>query len=116
MSMKIFNSDKFSQDLKEYRKNGKIKQVELANSINTNRSTLSNFETKKQLPSFEILNEFCNIYNSKPSEYFIEEAQDPILYMMGKFLDSDKQKLEDTISEIMICERYYELNKRCQKR
>ena len=112
--MKLFDGEKFSCDLKAFRKSNKLSQNALADLIGTNRSTISNLERKKHFPSFELLEMFCSSYGVDPRDYFITKQIEPVLYMDGKLKDSDKEQLQDTMGEIMIHEKYYALNKRCR--
>jgi transcriptional regulator with XRE-family HTH domain len=112
--MKLFDSEKFSCDLKLFRKSLKMSQNDLAALMETNRSTISNLERKKHFPSFELLDRFCSSHGVDPRDYFVTEQREPALYMDGKLKDSDKEQLEKAIGEIMVHEKYYELNKRCR--
>lgn len=111
--MNTFNNELFCEDLMNLRVSEKYTQQKLADILDINRVTLSNLENKKQLPSLEMLNKVCRLTGKKPNDYYIEKNNDPLVYMMATFEKEDQEELEKIFKQIMICEKYYELNKRC---
>lgn len=111
--MKIFNGEKFGSDLKDFRKKKKLTQNKLAENLNTNRSTISNLEREKHLPSFELLEKFCEYNDMDPRNYFTTKQKEPALFMQGRLKDEDIVQMQETIKDIMIHEKYYALHKRC---
>lgn len=113
MSIIKFNSEKFSVDLKGYRANRS--QQEIADELGIHRSTLSQLENGKLIPSLENLRVFCEKTNKKFDSYFLREEQDPVLLMMGKMKGSDKENLMEVLNRISIRQKYIAINKRCAK-
>jgi transcriptional regulator with XRE-family HTH domain len=58
----------FSEKLKATRKNRGIKQREIANILNVNRSTYAYYEAGKTEPSIIALKEICNFFNCDYSD------------------------------------------------
>ncbi|MGD9568076.1 MAG: helix-turn-helix domain-containing protein [Sedimentibacter sp.] len=110
--MKTFNNEKFCSDLIKLRKNST--QVNIADKLGINRSTLSLLESGKQIPSLDIFNAVCNLGNYEPNDYFLENNDDALIYLMGKLEESDKEKIYGMIENIQIKEKYIMLSRRCQ--
>lgn len=108
----IFNGDRFSQELKNYR--GKKSQSDVATELETNRATISLLENNKQIPTLEILKKFCEIANFNVDTFFIKEQNDPVMMMMGQVKPADKEKLLTVLERIKIRERYIAIAKRCE--
>jgi len=113
MSIIKFNSNQFALDLKAYRANRT--QQEVADELGIHRSTLSQLENEKMIPTLETLRFFCEKTGNPLDTYFIREEQDPVLLMMGKMLDSDKDNLMEVLDRISIRQKYIAINKRCSK-
>ncbi len=109
--MKSFNLEKFCNDLVSLR--GEKTQAIFAKELNINRSTLSLLESGKQVPSLEILNKVCNLGTVQPNEYFLENQNDGLLYLMGTLDDNDKEKIDEMMERINIKEKYEMLSRRC---
>lgn len=109
--MKSFNLEKFCTDLVSLR--GEKTQAIFAEELNINRSTLSLLESGKQIPSLEILNKVCNLGTTQPNDYFIENQNDGLLYLMGSLEDNDKDKIDELMERINIKEKYEILSRRC---
>jgi len=109
--MKTFNLNKFCNDLKGLRNN--CTQVELAGKLEINRSTLSLLENGKQVPSLELLTKVCSLGSFQASDYFMENENDGLIYLMGTLKDSDKEKINKMMENIHIKEKYAVLSKRC---
>lgn len=108
--MKTFNNEKFCNDLLKLRENST--QVNLAERLGINRSTLSLLESGKQIPSLDIFNAVCNLGNYEPNDYFMEHNDDALIYLMGKLEESDKEKINEMIEIIKIKEKYSMLSRR----
>jgi transcriptional regulator with XRE-family HTH domain len=109
--MKVFDIEKFRDDLIKLRKNST--QANIAERLDINRSTLSLLESGKQVPSLEILNKVCNLGNYEPSDYFVENNDDALIYLMGSLEEKDKEKINEMIEVIRIKEKYMMLSRRC---
>ena len=109
--MKRFNSTKFCENLVRIR--GEKSQSVFAESLNINRSTLSLLESGKQIPSLEILNKVCNLGQTEPNDYFIDENCDGLLYLMGSLDKNDHIKVNEMLERINILEKYEMLSRRC---
>lgn len=110
--MKKFNIEKFRDDLTKLRRNST--QADLADRLDINRSTLSLLESGKQVPSLDMLNNVCNLGNYDPSDYFVEDDNDALIYLMGKLEEKDKERISDMIEAIRIKEKYMMLSRRCK--
>ncbi len=109
--MKTFDLVKFCNDLKGLRND--CTQVELAERLEINRSSLSLLETGKQIPSLEILTKVCSLGDFQASDYFAENENDGLIYLMGTLEDSDKEKINRMMENIHLKEKYAILSKRC---
>ncbi len=108
--MKIFNTERFCADISNLRKDST--QQKVAETLGVNRSTLSFLEGGKQTPSLEILNRVCELCKTTPNDYFIEQENDGLLYLMGSLKSEDKSKIVNLMERISIKEKYAVLNKR----
>ncbi len=111
--MKTFNTTLFSDDLKQLRKKSNKSQITFSKELEINRSTLSLLENGKQLPDLEILNKICTLTSKKPSDYFIDNQNDGLIYLMGSLEENDKVKIEELIEKIKLKEKYEILARRC---
>lgn len=109
--MKSFNTEKFCKELIKFR--GNETQLIFSEKLGINRSTLSLLETGKQMPSLEILNKICNIYNRNLDDYFIESDNDALIYLMGSLDESDKDKIVTMMDRIKTREKYEAMARRC---
>ena len=71
-----FNQEKFSNRLKELRKENKITQENLANLLNTTHSVVSDYENKKKIISTPFLYTICKKYNIS-ADYLLGKINDP---------------------------------------
>ena len=102
--MKEFNTEKFREDLSCLRANET--QIKFAERLKINRSTLSLLENGKQLPTLEILSNFCNLSGKSIDEYFIESNTEELVYLMGSLEEGDKKKIKEMTERIRIKEKY----------
>lgn len=109
--MKSFNLTKFCADLVELRKDAT--QAIVAEKLGINRSTLSLLETGKQIPSLEILTKVCDYGNYRAIDYFFDDENDGLIYLMGTLMDNDMDKIKDMMDNIKIKEKYEMLSRRC---
>ncbi len=108
--MKEFNMAKFCKDIVTLR--GKETQAAFAQKLGVNRATLSLLENGKQLPTLEMLNRFCNLFQKTTDEYFSETTRDSLVYLMGSLEETDRKKVEEAMERICIKEKYRLLAKR----
>ena len=113
MSVIKFNVNQFAIDLKKFRANRT--QQEMADELGVHRSTLSQLENEKVIPTLETLRVFCEKTGYPPGRYFQREELDPVLLMMGKMQGSDKDNLMEVLDRISIRLKYLAINKRCAK-
>lgn len=109
--MKTFNLNKFCSDLLSLRSN--TTQVKVADLLGINRSTLSLLETGKQIPSLDILTKVCELGNFNTNEYFFDDENDGLLYLMGSLEENDREKINKMMELIKIKEKYEMLSRRC---
>ncbi len=109
--MKTFDTKKFCNDLTKLR--GQETQQSFAEKLGINRSTLSLLETGKQIPSLDILNRVCNLGRFQPNDYFREQNNEALLYLMGSLEEADKEKITSMMTRIRIKEKYEMLARRC---
>jgi transcriptional regulator with XRE-family HTH domain len=110
--MKTFDSQKFCEDLMYLR--GKETQQSFAEKLQINRSTLSLLETGKQIPSLDILNKVCNLGKFQPNDYFKDQNNDAMIYLMGTLVEADKEKVQSMMERIKIKEKYEIIARRCK--
>ena len=110
---RIFRADYFCEVLKNIR--GNSSQVDFATSLETNRSTLSLLETGKQLPTVELLNIIANKASVDLNDFFVDQEEDGLFYMMGKLNKKDAEMIKELKEVIAIKEKYRALEKRCNK-
>lgn len=108
--MKEFNAEKFCKDLIALR--GKESQDKFAQKLNIKRPTLSLLENGKQMPTIDILSQFCNLSGNNTDDYFVELTTDALVYLMGSLEEADKAKVEEMAERIRIKEKYELLAKR----
>lgn len=108
----VFDKDLLAMELKSYRTNNGLKQSELATILGLNRSTISFFENQQQLPSTEVLNRLCDLIGKPVEHFFVQEKKDPLMLMMGKMEESDKDTLIKVIERIKVRKKYISLSKR----
>lgn len=65
-----------SKRLKYIRKMRKLSQEELANKINSTKSTISNYETGYSSPSNETLSDLADVLNTT-TDYLLGRTEDP---------------------------------------
>lgn len=109
--MKTFNLEKFCLDLVSLRK--RTTQVKVAELLGINRSTLSLLEKGKQTPSLDILSKVCELGKFNANEYFIDNENDGLLYLMGSLEEKDREKISVMMDVIKIKEKYAMLSRRC---
>ena len=109
--MKTFNTEKFCQELIRLR--GNETQQSFSEKLGINRSTLSLLETGKQMPSLDILNRICGIFDADPGDFFVEKDNDSLIYLMGSLEEGDKEKMSIVIDRIRTREKYDILARRC---
>lgn len=110
---RIFRADYFCDALKSTR--GNLSQTDFATSLETNRSTLSLLENGKQLPTVELLSSVANRANIDLNDFFIDQEEDGLFYMMGQLNPKDAEMIKGLKEVIAIKEKYRALEKRCNK-
>ena len=75
-SNKNLNLDLFSKRLKEFRKDNKIRQVDMANVINTTHSAIAGYENKRCFMPTYALYIVCKTYNIS-ADYLLGKIDKP---------------------------------------
>ena len=109
--MKTFNLEKFCSDLISLRKN--TTQSKVGELLGINKNTLSLLEKGKQTPSLDILSKVCEFGNFSANEYFTDDVNDGLLYLMGSLEENDREKIIEMMEIIKIKEKYEMLSRRC---
>lgn len=111
-----FNLQKFSVDVKEYRKSNKLTQSDFARKLELDNHTLvSLFEQGKRAPSKDVFANYCRITNHRSEEYWESDDNKPAAFMMGAISDSDKPFLEEALEKIGMREYLFALYDRVNK-
>ena len=109
--MKLFDTEKFCRELISLR--GNETQQIFSEKLGINRSTLSLLETGKQMPSLDILNRICGMFDKNPGDYFVDSDSDALIYLMGSLEENDKEKIALMMDRIKTREKYEILARRC---
>lgn len=111
-----FNLQKFSSDVKEYRKINNLTQADFAHKLNLDNHTLvSLFEQGKRAPSKDVFANYCRITNHRAEDYWETSDDMPMAFLMGKIADLDKASLTDVLEKIGMREYLFALYDRVSK-
>lgn len=111
-----FNLQKFSADVKEFRKAHNLTQSEFASKLELDNHTLvSLFEQGKRAPSKEVFANYCRITGRRSEEYWEVTNDMPSAYLMGKIQPTDKKALESVLEKIGMREYLFALYDRVNK-
>lgn len=111
-----FNLQKFSSDVKEYRKINNLTQADFAHKLNLDNHTLvSLFEQGKRAPSKDVFANYCRITNHRAEDYWEISDDMPMAFLMGKIADLDKASLTDVLEKIGMREYLFALYDRISK-
>jgi len=111
-----FNLQKFSSDVKEYRKINNLTQADFAHKLKLDNHTLvSLFEQGKRAPSKDVFAQYCLITNHRSEEYWEPSDDMPMAFLMGKIADLDKASLTDVLEKIGMREYLFALYDRVSK-
>lgn len=111
-----FNLQKFSSDVKEYRKINNLTQADFAHKLNLDNHTLvSLFEQGKRAPSKDVFANYCRITNHRAEDYWETSDDMPMAFLMGKIADLDKASLTDVLEKIGMREYLFALYDRISK-
>lgn len=115
-SIMNFNLEKFSTDVKAYRKLNNLTQADFARQLELDNHTLvSLFEQGKRAPSKDVFAQYCRITHHRSEEYW-ETADDmPTAFLMGKIADFDKVGLTEALEKIGMREYLFALYDRISK-
>ena len=96
-----FNLQKFSADVKVVR--GSKTQKQFAEELGLSSHTLiSQFEEGKRAPSKEIFANFCSLAGKAASEYWVEEEETPVAFMMGRLGKEDNKNISELLDKIWV--------------
>ena len=108
-----FNLQKFSTDIKNFRKTSGLTQSELASKLELDNHTLiSFFEQGKRAPSKSVFANYCRLTNHTSEEYWENDEPLPNVFLMGKFSDSDKASFTEALEKIQMREYLFALYER----
>ena len=111
-----FNLQKFSSDVKEYRKINNLTQADFAHKWNLDNHTLvSLFEQGKRAPSKDVFANYCRITNHRAEDYWETSDDMPMAFLMGKIADLDKASFTDVLEKIGMREYLFALYDRVSK-
>ena len=111
-----FNLQKFSRDVKEYRKINNLTQADFAHKLKLDNHTLvSLFEQGKRAPSKDVFANYCRITNHRAEDYWETSDDMPMAFLMGKIADLDKASLTDVLEKIGMREYLFALYDRVSK-
>lgn len=111
-----FNLQKFSSDVKEYRKINNLTQADFAHKLNLDNHTLvSLFEQGKRAPSKDVFANYCRITNHRAEDYWETSDDMPMAFLMGKIADLDKASFTDVLEKIGMREYLFALYDRVSK-
>jgi len=111
-----FNLQKFSSDVKEYRKINNLTQADFAHKLRLDNHTLvSLFEQGKRAPSKDVFANYCRITNHRAEDYWETSDDMPMAFLMGKIADLDKASLTDVLEKIGMREYLFALYDRISK-
>ena len=111
-----FNLQKFSSDVKEYRKINNLTQADFAHKLKLDNHTLvSLFEQGKRAPSKDVFANYCRITNHRAEDYWETSDDMPMAFLMGKIADLDKAGLTDVLEKIGMREYLFALYDRISK-
>ncbi len=105
-----FNLEKFSTDVKAYRKLNNLTQADFAHKLKLDNHTLvSLFEQGKRAPSKDVFAQYCRITHHRSEEYWETSDDMPTAFLMGKIADFDKASLTDVLEKIGMREYLFAL-------
>ncbi len=111
-----FNLQKFSVDVKDYRKANNLTQSEFASKLELDNHTLvSLFEQGKRAPSKDVFANYCRITNHRSEEYWEVDDNKPTAFLMGAISNTDKLYLEEALEKIGMREYLFALYERVNK-
>lgn len=111
-----FNLQKFSSDVKEYRKINNLTQADFAHKLKLDNHTLvSLFEQGKRAPSKDVFANYCRITNHRAEDYWETSDDMPMAFLMGKIADLDKASFTDVLEKIGMREYLFALYDRVSK-
>ena len=78
--------------IKQLRKENGMTQVDLAQKLNVTKGTVSTWETNSRVPSFDTLNELCDLFDKR------------LDYLMGRSDDASSPSTEDISGQLGVWE------------
>ena len=98
-----FDLQKFSSDVKQFRKVNKLTQSEFAKKLELDNKTLvSLFEQGNRAPSKTIFANYCHITGYCPEDYWKSNEEERYSFLMRQISESDKEVLAKTLEKIQI--------------
>ncbi len=111
-----FNLEKFSTDVKEYRKSNSLTQSEFARKLELdNHALVSLFEQGKRAPSKEVFANYCNMTNHRSEEYWDSANDMSSAYLLENIMDSDRESFSAALEKICMREYLFALYDRVSK-
>lgn len=111
-----FDLQKFSTDVKEFRKINKLSQSDFANKLNLNNKILvSLFECRMCAPSKKTFENYCRITGYHSEDYWKQKEEKTYALLTGNVADSDKKAVVEVLEKIGIREYLFALYDRIAK-
>lgn len=111
-----FDLQKFSSDVKQFRKVNKLTQSEFAKKLELdNNNLVSLFEQGNRAPSKKTFENYCRITGYCPENYWKSSEEETYSFLMRQIAESDKEILTETLEKIRIHEYLFALYARIKK-
>ena len=112
-----FDLQKFSADVKKFRKVNKLTQAEFAIKLDLDNKTLvSLFEQGRRAPSKETFVKYCRITSHHSEDYWKPKEEKTYAFLMEKFAESDKKSLVEVLEKIRMREYLFALHDKLRER
>ena len=111
-----FDLQKFSSDVKQFRKVNKLTQSEFAKKLELdNNNLVSLFEQGNRAPSKTIFENYCRITGYCFEDYWKSSEEEKYSSLMRQIAESDKEDLTKALEKIRIREYLFALYDRIIK-
>ena len=102
----------FINNLKFYRKQNGMTQNELTLALDKSYNYINSVEQGKIMPSFDVIEQICNVLNIKPSQLFDEDASSENIRKFNKeeYINGISEKLYDNLKKLITTEIRKSLN------
>ena len=96
----------FINNLKFYRKEKRMTQNELTLAIDKSYNYINSVEQGKMMPSFDVIEQICEVLQIKPVQLFDEQASPENIKTFNKddYINGISDKLFDKLKALISCE------------